>query len=119
MVGFITTWLVALVSTIIWNVHVVIVMPIFLFFVSIDGLFVSSALYKVPSGGWFTIAMAVILSSTLLAWNYGEECQLEADRDESSLSHARLFGDTNGTLFIREGDKHIDVKIIRGITIPL
>ncbi|KAG5300167.1 potassium transporter hak-1 [Histoplasma capsulatum G186AR] len=94
-------------------------MPIFLFFVSIDGLFVSSALYKVPSGGWFTIAMAVILSSTLLAWNYGEECQLEADRDESSLSRARLFGDTNGTLFIREGDKHLDVKIIRGIGIFL
>ncbi|EER41536.1 potassium transporter hak-1 [Histoplasma capsulatum H143] len=119
VVGFITTWLVALVSTIIWNVHVVIVMPIFLFFVSIDGLFVSSALYKVPSGGWFTIAMAVILSSTLLAWNYGEECQLEADRDESSLSRARLFGDTNGTLFIREGDKHLDVKTIRGIGIFL
>ncbi|KAG5294344.1 potassium transporter hak-1 [Histoplasma ohiense] len=119
VVGFITTWLVALVSTIIWNVHVVIVMPIFLFFVSIDGLFVSSALYKVPSGGWFTVAMAAILSSTLLAWNYGEECQLEADRDESSLSRARLFCDTNGTLFIREGDKHLDVKIIRGIGIFL
>ncbi|KKZ66004.1 hypothetical protein EMCG_08226 [[Emmonsia] crescens] len=118
-VGFITTWLVALVSTIIWNVHVAIVMPIFLFFVSIDGLFVSSALYKVPSGGWFTIAMAAILSSTLLTWNYGEECQLEADRDDSSLSRARVFADTNGTLFIRQGDKHLAVKIIRGIGIFL
>ncbi|KLJ10782.1 hypothetical protein EMPG_13860 [Blastomyces silverae] len=118
-VGFITTWLVALVSTIIWNVHVLIVMPIFLFFVSIDGLFVSSALYKVPSGGWFTIAMAAILTSTLLTWNYGEECQLEADRDDSSLSRARVFADTNGTLFIREGAKHLEVKTMRGIGIFL
>ncbi|OJD21363.1 hypothetical protein ACJ73_07298 [Blastomyces percursus] len=118
-VGFITTWLVALVSTIIWNVHVLIVVPIFLFFVCIDGLFVSSALYKVPSGGWFTIAMAAILSSTLLTWNYGEECQLEADRDDSSLSRARVFADTSGTLFIREGAKHLEVKIMRGIGIFL
>ncbi|OJD11175.1 potassium uptake protein [Emergomyces pasteurianus Ep9510] len=118
-VGFITTWLVALVSTIIWNVHLAIVMPIFLFFVSIDGLFVSSALYKVPSGGWFTIVMAAILSSTLLTWNYGEECQLEADRDDSSLSRAKVFADTNGTLFIRQGDEHLAVKIIRGIGIFL
>ncbi|EEQ88319.2 hypothetical protein RJZ56_000475 [Blastomyces dermatitidis] len=118
-VGFITTWLVALVSTIIWNVHVLIVMPIFFFFLCIDALFVSSALYKVPSGGWFTIAMAAILSSTLLTWNYGEECQLEADRDDSSLSRARVFADTSGTLFIREGARHLEVKKIRGIGIFL
>ncbi|ODH49554.1 potassium uptake protein [Paracoccidioides brasiliensis] len=118
-VGFITTWLVALVSTIIWNVHVAIVMPIFLFFVFIDGLFVSSALYKVPSGGWFTIVVAVILSSILLIWNYGEECQLEADRDDSSLSRSRVFANEDGMLFIRQGDKHLAVKIIRGIGIFL
>ncbi|PGH08128.1 KUP system potassium uptake protein [Blastomyces parvus] len=118
-VGFITTWLVALVSTIIWNVHALIVLPIFVFFVCIDGLFVSAALYKVPSGGWFTIAMAAILSSTLLTWNYGEECQLEADRDDSSLSRAKVFADASGTLFIREGAKHLEVKIMRGIGIFL
>ncbi|PGH15031.1 hypothetical protein AJ79_02713 [Helicocarpus griseus UAMH5409] len=118
-VGFITTWLVALVSTIIWNVHVAIVMPIFLFFAVIDGLFVSAALYKVPSGGWFTVAMAAILSCTLLTWNYGEECQLEAERDDSSLARARVFADTSGTLFLHQASQNLAVKIIRGIGIFL
>ncbi|KAK2770431.1 hypothetical protein FQN53_005542 [Emmonsiellopsis sp. PD_33] len=118
-VGFITCWLVALVALIIWNLHFIIVIPIFLFFAFIDGLFLSSAFYKVPSGGWFTIAMAATLASTLLTWNYGEECQKEADRDDSSPSRSTVFAGPDGALFIRQGNVDRGVKIIRGIGVFL
>ncbi|KAK2809493.1 hypothetical protein FQN50_003761 [Emmonsiellopsis sp. PD_5] len=118
-VGFITCWLVALVALIIWNLHFIIVIPIFLFFAFIDGLFLSSAFYKVPSGGWFTIAMAATLASTLLTWNYGEECQKEADRDDSSPSRSTIFAGPDGALFIRQGNVDRGVKIIRGIGVFL
>ncbi|PGH27704.1 potassium uptake protein [Polytolypa hystricis UAMH7299] len=118
-VGFITTCFIALVSTIIWNLHIPLIIPLFVFFALLDCLFLSSALSKVPAGGWFSLALAATLASTLLTWNYGEACLWEAERGEGLSIAPTVFADRDGALFIREGKTDLSVKTIRGIGIFL
>ncbi|KAI1941516.1 hypothetical protein LOZ12_001513 [Ophidiomyces ophidiicola] len=116
-VSFITTWLVTLVAVIIWNLHILIVLPVFLFIGFFDVLFVGAALAKVPAGGWFTVIMASILTSTLLMWSYGEGCQFHAERDESA-SQSTIFT-SHDQLWLRDGKAEYSVKTIRGIGVFL
>ncbi|KAI1923126.1 hypothetical protein LOZ65_003321 [Ophidiomyces ophidiicola] len=116
-VSFITTWLVTLVAVIIWNLHILIVLPVFLFIGFFDVLFVGAALAKVPAGGWFTVIMASILTSTLLMWSYGEGCQFHAERDESA-SQSTIFT-SHDQLWLQDGKAEYSVKTIRGIGVFL
>lgn len=75
LVTFITTNLVTLVAMIVWRVHPMIVFAIWLPFITLDSLYLSSALTKVPNGAWFTILLAVILSTFFTLWRYGKEKQ--------------------------------------------
>ena len=56
-VTFITTCLVSLVAIIIWRINFLIVLFFFLVFACLDGVYLSSALTKVPTGAWFTILL--------------------------------------------------------------
>ncbi|KMU83677.1 potassium transporter 8 [Coccidioides immitis H538.4] len=111
-VSFITTWLVALVAIIIWNLHIVVILPVFVFIGFFDFFFLAAALAKIPAGGWFTAIMAAILTSTLLLWSYGEGCQFNAERDESA-SRSTLFTGHGHQLWLREGKAEYSVKSIR------
>lgn len=115
-VSFITTWLVTLVAIVIWNVHFLLVIPLFLFIVIIDSLFLSAALAKIPSGGWFTVVLATMLSSALLGWGHGENCQRKADRDDTNFSRVAISPGKDGSLRLREGKAQHTIKKIRGIT---
>ncbi|KMP01170.1 potassium transporter 8 [Coccidioides immitis RMSCC 2394] len=117
-VSFITTWLVALVAIIIWNLHIVVILPVFVFIGFFDFFFLAAALAKIPAGGWFTAIMAAILTSTLLLWSYGEGCQFNAERDESA-SRSTLFTGHGHQLWLREGKAEYSVKSIRGIGVFL
>lgn len=76
---FITTCLVSLVALVIWQVNIVLVLAAFTVFGTFDGLYLSSSLTKVPSGAWFTLCLAVILSSVFVLWRYGKENQWRAE----------------------------------------
>ncbi|PQE18635.1 potassium transporter protein [Rutstroemia sp. NJR-2017a BVV2] len=75
IVTFITTCMVTLVSIIIWRHNILLVLPIFLIFAALDGVYLSSALTKVPTGAWFTLLLAAILSCVFILWRYGKEQQ--------------------------------------------
>ncbi|GAB7348500.1 hypothetical protein MBLNU459_g6904t1 [Dothideomycetes sp. NU459] len=75
LVTFITTNLVTLVALIVWRTNPIIVFLIWLPFATLDGLYLSSALTKVPQGAWFTIMLAVILASFFGLWRFGKEKQ--------------------------------------------
>jgi len=79
LVTFITTCMVSVVAIIIWRIHPVIVLVGFLIFASLDGLYLSSALTKVPDGAWFTLMLTAILSIVLFVWRYGKEQQWRAE----------------------------------------
>ena len=60
----------------------------FLIFGSLDAIYLSSALTKVPTGAWFTIMLAAILSSIFILWRFGKEQQWSAEgEDRLQTSH--------------------------------
>lgn len=72
----------------IWRLPVVVVAVGFLVFGAFDGMFLSSALTKVPEGAWFTLALAFALSSIFILWRFGKENQWRAEAsDRIPLSH--------------------------------
>ena len=74
--------MVTLVALIIWRTPAIVVLCGFLIFGSLDGLYLSSALTKVPNGAWFTLALAVILSSIFILWRFGKENQWRAEASD-------------------------------------
>ncbi|TVY78242.1 Potassium transporter [Lachnellula suecica] len=81
-VTFITTCLVSLVAIIIWRHNFLLVAFLFLVFGALDGVYLSSALTKVPTGAWFTIMLSAILSSIFVLWRFGKENQWAAERED-------------------------------------
>lgn len=82
LVTFITTNMVAVVALIVWRVPAVIVFFLWLVFALFDGVFLSSALTKVPSGAWFTLALAIILAASFVLWRFGKEQQWRAEASD-------------------------------------
>lgn len=74
--------MVSLVALIVWRLHFLIVVAGFLIFGTLDGLYLSSALTKVPNGAWFTLCLAVLLSSIFVLWRYGKENQWHAEGED-------------------------------------
>ncbi|TGO28635.1 hypothetical protein BPAE_0025g00440 [Botrytis paeoniae] len=81
-VTFITTCMVSLVAIIIWRINVLIVLIFFLVFAALDGVYLSSALIKVPTGAWFTLLLAFILSCIFVLWRYGKEQQWTSEAQD-------------------------------------
>lgn len=82
LVTFLTTNMVALVAVIAWRLPLVVVIPVWLVFAALDGVYLSSALTKVPDGAWFTLALAVILCSGFILWRFGKEQQWRAEASD-------------------------------------
>lgn len=71
--------MIALVAILIWRLPIYVVFPVFLVFAAIDGVYTTSVLTKVPEGAWFTLLLALILSSIHILWRYGKEAQWAAE----------------------------------------
>jgi KUP system potassium uptake protein len=96
MVVFTTTCMVSIAAIICWRIHPLIVLPGFLIFALFDGLYVSSALTKIPNGAWSTLMMAIILASVALVWRYGRELEWRVTSDRSSLNQLIVHGHDGG-----------------------
>ena len=98
--------MVSLVALVIWQLNVAIVLLGFLIFGLLDGLYLSSALTKVPDGAWFTLCLAVFLSSIFVLWRYGKENQWHAEAsDRISPRH----------LLMIDPDKRVDNPASSGL----
>lgn len=82
LVTFFSTCMVALVALIVWKVPAVIVLVVWSIFALFDGAFLSSSLTKVPEGAWFTLALAIVLSSLFILWRFGKEQQWHAEASD-------------------------------------
>lgn len=105
LVTSITSCLVAVVAIIVWRLNLVLVLAVFLPFITLDALFLSSALTKVPEGAWFTLLLAAILASVFILWRFGKEQQWAAE------SKDRL---TPGQIVVRSTPVAIDGVKFRG-----
>ena len=87
LVTFITTSLIALVALIVWRLHWLLVFAFWLPIATLDGLFMTAVMTKVPHGAWSMLMLAVVLSSIFVLWRYGKEKQWSAEgRDRSDLT---------------------------------
>ncbi|KAL8860142.1 MAG: hypothetical protein Q9178_003406 [Gyalolechia marmorata] len=82
LVTFITTCMVSLVAVIIWQLPLLVVLLGFLILGALDGVYLSSALTKVPDGAWFTLILATLLSSIFVLWRFGKENQWRAEASD-------------------------------------
>ncbi|KAI5800827.1 potassium transporter-domain-containing protein [Pyronema domesticum] len=93
LVTFITTCMVSLVAIIVWRLNWLLVLAIWLPFATLDGLYLTSALTKLPHGAWFTVLLAVILGSIFVLWRYGKEQQWKSeDIHRCELRHLVVEG---------------------------
>ncbi|KAI5235854.1 putative potassium transporter [Aureobasidium subglaciale] len=96
LVTFITTNLVTLVALIVWKTNPFLVFAVWLPLVTLDGLFLSSALTKVPDGAWFTLLLAILLASFFSLWRYGKEKQWTTEaRTQAQLSELVAYSSNN------------------------
>ena len=98
LVTSITTCMVSMVALIVWRLNIFIVLAGFLVFGSLDGLYLSSALTKIPNGAWFTIVLAAILSSIFILWRYGKEQQWGAEHHNRSDPRDFITSNEDGSL---------------------
>lgn len=81
-VTFFDTCFVTLVALIVWRIPPYVVFLPWLFFATHDGLYLTSALNKVPDGAWFTLTLAGILAGLFLLWRFGKENQWLAEAED-------------------------------------
>ncbi|KAG8079388.1 hypothetical protein GUJ93_ZPchr0007g4848 [Zizania palustris] len=68
---FVTTWLMALVIIFVWNKHILLALLFLVVFGSMEGVYLSAAVIKVPQGGWVPIAFALVFMLVMYVWHYG------------------------------------------------
>jgi KUP system potassium uptake protein len=71
--------MVALAALVVWRFSPFLVFLPWLTIACLDGLYISSALIKVPDGAWFTITLAGILACIFILWRFGKEQQWAAE----------------------------------------
>jgi KUP system potassium uptake protein len=81
-VTFFDTCFVTLVALIVWRIPPYYVFLPWLFFATHDGLYLTSALNKVPDGAWFTLTLAAVLAGIFLLWRFGKESQWLAEAED-------------------------------------
>ncbi|PSS14192.1 Potassium transporter like [Actinidia chinensis var. chinensis] len=70
-VMFVTTCLMAMVMIIVWKQNIVTTFAFLVFFGSVELLYLSAALYKVPEGGWIPLVLSLLFMAIMFLWNYG------------------------------------------------
>lgn len=114
LVTFITTFMVSLVAIIIWRLPIIVAAIGFVVFGAFDGMFLSSALTKVPEGAWFTLALALALSSVFILWRFGKENQWRAEAsDRIPPSHILTsFEDERNDEMLKSGsDRPVGLRL--------
>uniref|UniRef100_A0A0E0LPK6 Potassium transporter n=1 Tax=Oryza punctata TaxID=4537 RepID=A0A0E0LPK6_ORYPU len=71
VVMFVTTWLMALVIIFVWQKNIMLALLFVVVFGSIEAVYLSAAVTKVPQGGWAPIVFAFVFMLVMYLWHYG------------------------------------------------
>jgi KUP system potassium uptake protein len=88
-VMFVTTCLMALVMIIVWKQRIISVVAFVVFFGSVELLYISACVYKVPEGGWIPLVLSFIFMAVMYIWNYGTMKKHDFDM-ENKVSMNRI-----------------------------
>ncbi|OIW34650.1 potassium transporter [Coniochaeta ligniaria NRRL 30616] len=111
------TCMVTLVALLVWGLSPYVVIIPWLFFACIDGLYLSSALTKVPDGAWLTLTLAGILSGLFLLWRFGKESQWKAEAEDRIKPSSLVARDGEGKLRLTERWGGDPLSVVRGFGI--
>lgn len=89
-VMFVTTCLMILVILIVWKQGIIRAITCLLLFGSIELLYISASICKVPEGGWIPLVLSFIFMGIMYTWNYGTMKKHEFDV-ENKVSMNRLL----------------------------
>ncbi|XP_006658092.1 potassium transporter 7 [Oryza brachyantha] len=70
-VMFVTTWLMALVIIFVWQKNILLALLFVVVFGSIEAVYLSASVIKIPQGGWAPIALAFVFMLVMYVWHYG------------------------------------------------
>lgn len=90
IVMFISTCLMTLVMIIVWKQRLINAIAFFMFFGSIELLYISASIVKVHEGGWIPLVFSTIFMCSMYAWYYGTMKKHEYD-DENKVSMNRIL----------------------------
>ncbi|BAD87337.1 putative potassium transporter [Oryza sativa Japonica Group] len=76
-VMLLTTTLMTVVMVVIWEVNGALAGGFFVFYLAIEGTYMTSLMTKVPQGGWVPFAITVAFLSVTLSWTYGRKKKRE------------------------------------------
>ncbi|KAK0671038.1 potassium transporter-domain-containing protein [Cercophora samala] len=116
-VTFFDTCMVTLVALIVWKLSPFLIFIPWLFFATIDGLYLSSSLNKVPDGAWFTITVSGILAAIFLLWRFGKESQWRAEAEDRFKPTELVRKDQKGHLCLTPKWGGDALSVIRGFGI--
>ncbi|KAJ0162719.1 Potassium transporter 5, partial [Colletotrichum tanaceti] len=97
-VTFFDTLMVTLVAILVWGLPAWLVLLPALAFATLDGLYLSSALNKVPDGAWFTLLISALMGGMFLLWRFGKENQWRAEAEDRFHPSALVAKDAGGAL---------------------
>ncbi|CAM6127442.1 unnamed protein product [Calypogeia fissa] len=70
-VMLVTTSFLTLVILMVWQKSWWVALGFFAVFFSVEGIYYSSVLYKIPQGGWVPLAFVCVFFTIMYIWNYG------------------------------------------------
>ena len=111
------TTMTALTALIVWRIRPYLVALPWLIIALMDGVFISSALTKVPSGAWFTLTLATILALIFLLWRFGKENQWKAEAEDRHVLSKFIDKDGDGTLRLAGPKGGEPLSVIKGLGI--
>lgn len=114
-VMFVTTCLMTLVMIIVWKLQIIVAAAFLVFFGSVEILYLSAALFKVPEGGWIPLLMSWVLMALMFIWNFGTIRKHQFDM-ENRVSMGRIMTLGHGLGMVRvPGIGLVYTNIVKGI----
>ena len=114
-VMLVTTFLMTLVMVIVWQRSILIALCFFFVFGSIELLYISSALFKVPQGGWVPLVLAGIFMFIMYVWHYGTTKKYEFDvQNKVSMKWLLTLGPSLGIVRV-PGIGLIYTELVTGV----
>ena len=114
----ITTCLIAVVARKKWSIRRLYVYPVFIFFLLIDLSFFIANLTKFTHGGWFPLAVAVVLVTILLIWQWGSS-RLKVSVDEIQIPLDQLPAVLGDPLLTKIPGTAIYITLGEGVPISM
>ncbi|EOY34528.1 Potassium transporter 1 isoform 3 [Theobroma cacao] len=114
-VMFVTTCLMALVMIIVWKQRIASAVAFLVIFGSMELLYISASVYKVPEGGWIPLVLAFIFMAIMYIWNYGMTKKHEFDvENKVSMNRIVALGPSLGMVRV-PGIGLIYTNLITGV----